>query len=581
MNQAGVDVAKNKPPKNKHKPAQPHGKPIVIVGCGFAGTSVLLHTLLRIAADDTLRTPVEIQILERKEEQKHAGLAYGKAPEYKKHNLNIGAKRVTPFAAGEKPEGFPSFVEYIQDLSQKNPDMSVCLTNPPRQLFGDYLQHLVSLAVDKAGSKAKVSYVMRRATGIEEKPDGTTVRMEDGETIEAQHVVLATGFQDALAPKFAKAAAHSPRFLETPYATHSNAFFDKVCADKNSNVLVIGTGLTAMDIAARLLHSGHEGKITMMSRRGLMHKPYGDTPVSEYIASRLRGEPRAEADLPFTKNPPRFLSEETTQGALKSMLKEFKQLTGQGYTSEEIITYWERFLPQMAARLPKQETAALLSQHDVLLTTARVGVTPETGHTVQKAIQSGRINVQSGTIQDVHEQNGQMHCTYRPTAEKNFLNRLLQSFNIAGTPPQKTAVHDYIFSGMGNSTSFDPARSEIKDPLWRDLLESGKATPHWTKSGVTITNGFALVDKHGQAATHISVIGVPVAGHMIVTAYKYPERPGSGGRIGPTALNVVGITGATLAFLDQNYTRITAPARIAPQVPANTFDTIKPRLFKP
>lgn len=570
-------MANSKYFKNKQKTPTAPTKPIVIVGCGFAGTSVLLHTLLRVAEDKTLKAPVEIQILERKEEQKHAGLAYGKAPEYKKHNLNIGAKRVTPFAAGQKPEGFPTFVEYIQDLSKKDPSLSVCLTNPPRQMFGDYLQHLVSLAVDKAGSKAKVSYVMRRATGVEEKPDGTTVTLEDGRTIEAQHVVLATGFQDALAPKFAKAAANCPRFLETPYAQHSNAFFDKVCADKNSNVLIIGTGLTAMDIAARLLHSGHEGKITMMSRRGLMHKPYEETPVSEYIAAKLRGEPRPEAELPFTKQPPKFTEEFTTKGALKAMMKEFDQLTSQGFTSEEIITYWERFLPEMAARLPKDETAALLSKHDVLLTTARVGVTPETGYAVKNAILSGRINVQSGTIHDVHENDGQMQCTYTPTEKPSLLSKLAYAFGIAQDPEKQTAVHDYIFSGMGNSTSLDPARTEIKDPLWRDLLDSGRATPHWTKSGVTVTNGFSLVDSDGKASKGISVIGVPVAGHIIVTAYKYPERPGAGGRIGPTALNVVGITGATLAFLDQNYDRITENARNAKQKPANKNSFKKPK----
>lgn len=570
-------MSRHKAFKNK-KDSQPVAqKPIVIVGCGFAGTSVLLHTLLRVAEDKTLKAPVNIQILERKEEQKHAGLAYGKAPEYKKHNLNIGAKRVTPFAAGQKPDGFPTFVEYIQDLSKKDPTMSVCLTNPPRQLFGDYLQHLVSLAVEKAGSKAKVSYVMRRATGVEEKPGSTTVTLEDGGKIDAQHVVLATGFQDALAPTFAKAAAGSTRFLETPYAQHSNAFFDKVCADKNSNVLIIGTGLTAMDIAARLLHSGHEGKITMISRRGLMHKPYCDTPVAEYVAGKLRGEPRPEAEMPFTKQPPKFIEEFTTAGALKAMQKEFKQLTSQGFTSEEIITYWERFLPEMAARLPKAETAALLSKHDVLLTTARVGVTPETGKLVENAILSGRITVQSGTIHDVREQNGQMHCAYSPSAKPTLLGKLAAAFGLAHGPVQKTAVHDYIFSGMGNSTSLDPTRTEIKDPLWRDLLDKGKATPHWTKSGVTVTNGFSLVDRDGKPSKGISVIGVPVAGHMIVTAYKYPERPGAGGRIGPTALNVVGITGATLAFLDQNYDRITENARHAAQKPANSFKKIKPK----
>lgn len=549
-------------PKSPKSSFSTASEPFVIVGCGFAGTSVLLHTLLRIADDASTTSPVDIRLVERKEEQKHAGLAYGKAPEYKKHNLNIGAKRVNPFPAGMQPAGFPTFVEYIQDLSKKNPDMSVCLTNPPRQLYGDYLQHLVGLAIEKAGSKARVSYVMAQATKVTEHKNHTTITLDGGEKIKCAHVVLATGFQDALAPKFAAAAANSPRFIETPYSKSANDFFAHVCKHKNSDVLIIGTGLTSMDIAARLIHSGHEGKITMMSRRALMHKPYEDTPVEEYMASRLRGEPRPESELPFTKTPPAFMQATTVAGLVKSIVKEFKQLTREGYTSEEVITYWERFVPQVAEKFPKQQLAQLFSKHDVLLTTNRVGVTPDIGRCVRQAMNSGRVQVVAASIQSIREVNGKMETIYTPSpAPENFIEKLASILNLKAQPATRVGTHDFVFSGMGNSVSFDPKKSVVRDPLWADLLENGKATPHWTKAGVAVTNGFSLVDAQGAASKGISVIGVPVAGHMTVTAYKYPERPGAGGRIGPTALNVAGITGATLAFLDQNYDRLMQPFR--------------------
>ncbi|MFN7113453.1 MAG: FAD/NAD(P)-binding protein [Alphaproteobacteria bacterium] len=571
-------------PKSDPK-AAPAQLPFVIVGCGFAGTSVLLHTLLRVADDPSITAPVDIRIVERREEQKHAGLAYGKAPDYKKHNLNIGAKRVNPFPAGAQPEGFPTFVDYIQDLSKKNPEMRVCLTNPPRQLYGDYLQHLVGLAVDKAGSKVRVSYVMAQATRVNEHKNHTTITLDGNETIKCAHVVLATGFQDALAPKFAAAAANSPRFIETPYSKSANDFFAHVCQHKNSDVLVIGTGLTSMDIAARLINSGHEGKITMMSRRALMHKPYEETPVEEYIATRLRGEPRPESELPFTKTPPAFMQAETVPAFVKAVIKEFKQLTRQGFTSEEVITYWERFVPQIAEKLPKDQLAKLFAQHDVLLTTSRVGVTPDIGRTVRQAMQSGRIKVVSASIQSIREVNGKMETLYNPSpSPENLITRIASVLNLKSAPAQRVGVHDFVFSGMGNSISYDPEKSVVRDPLWRDLLENGKAKPHWTKAGVTVTNGFSLVDTDGRAAKGISVIGVPVAGHMTVTAYKYPERPGAGGRIGPTALNVAGITGATLAFLDQNYDRLMQGFRRPAPKPANVkppLEAAKPKFFRP
>ncbi|MDE1152658.1 MAG: FAD/NAD(P)-binding protein [Micavibrio sp.] len=547
-------------------------KPIVIVGCGFAGSSVLMHTLLKIAADETLTKPVKIVMLERKPKQLHAGLAYGKEPEYRKNNLNIGSKRVNPFPAGKNPPGFPTFVQYIQELSDKNPEMKACLTNPPRQLFGDYVHHMVGLAIEKAGAKAQVETLYKNVTGLEETATGTKVSCSDGTKINASHVVLATGFQDALAPKFARGVASSPRFLETPYSAKANNFFDKVCDDKKATALIIGTGLTAMDTAVRLINSGFKGSITMMSRRALMHKPYEPTPVQEYVEKKLRGEPRPEGDMPFTKEQPKFMRARTVPGLVRSAISEFRELTKQGYTSEEIIGYWERFVPAMSQKFPKADLAGLLAANDVLITTARVGVTPDVGATIQKALESGQVKISSGTIHDVQQRGNKMMCAFTP-GDGTVTLSLKTQFN-AQAPRKQYAEHDYIFSAMGNSVTYDPKNTDILDPLWKGLMDSGKATPHWTKMGITVTNDFSLMDKAGAASANISVIGVPVAGHMMVSSYPYPEKPGAGGRLGPTAMNVAGITGATLAFLDQKYDKLTANFHKAPTAGARAMHGI-------
>lgn len=538
--------------------------PIVIVGCGFAGTSVMLHTLLRIASDDHLDGKVHIKLVERREEHKHAGLAYGRGPEYKNHNLNIGAKRVNPFPANAQPAGFPTFVQYIQQLATKDESMLQHLTNPSRQLYGDYLQHLIGKAIDKAGKRVRVSYVMERAVKVEDTPEGPKVKLESGDTLAARHVVLATGFQDALVPKFAGSVAKSAHFVENPYCQKANSFFAAACSNKDSDVLIIGTGLTAMDVAARLINSGHAGKITMISRRTLMHKPYEETSTAEYIDSRLKGEPRPENQLPFTAERPKFLAAQDIPSFMRSVVREYRQLTAQGYTSEEIISYWERFAPEVSRQLPKQQLAELVAKHDALITTSRVGVTPEIGRTVRQAITSGRIEVISGSIDSITEKDGKMNCTYTPHAHVNkLLSRLAAAFHLHVTPAKRTVESDFVFSGMGNSTSYDHRKTAVNDPLWRDLLESGQAMPHWTKSGVTVDRAFSLVGSDGAASKNISVIGVPIAGHMMVTEYAYPERSGSGGRLGPAAMNVVGITGATLALLDQKYEQFTAANRKA------------------
>lgn len=529
-------------------------KPIVIVGAGFAGSATLIHTLLRIADDDKITKPVEIVMLERKPEQLHGGLAYGKAPAYADHNLNIGAKRVNPFAAGKIPAGFPTFMEYLQARESERPELEMPC-NPPRQMFGDYIQHLVGLAVEKAGSKAHVETHFKDAIDIRETAKGARILLSDGSHMDASHVVLATGFQEALAPKFARAAEKSGHFLAAPYSTDANRFFGNVLNKPKSDVLIIGTGLTAMDVAGRLLKSGFKGKITMMSRRALMHKPYAPTPVSEYKEKRLRGEPRPEAELPFTKEPPKFLRARTAKGLGAAVLREFSELSGQGFTSEEILNYWERFVPAVAKKIPHADLAGLLAANDVLITTARVGVTPDIGQTIGQAVESGQLTISSGSIHDVQQRGNKMVCQYTP-GDGSVSITLGTVFNAQAQRKQE-AVHDFVISAMGNTVSYDPRTTEIRHPLWKNLIENGKARPHWTKVGVAVTDNFSMVGRHGRISDHVSVIGVPVAGHMMVTSYPYAEKPGSGGRLGPPAMNVPGITGAVLAFLSTEYPKLT------------------------
>lgn len=531
-------------------------QPIAIVGAGFTGSALLIHTLLKIAEDDTLKQPVKITMFERKPEQLFAGLAYGKAPEYRNHNLNIGSKRVNPFPAGKIPPGFPTFVQYINTLAETKPEMKECLTNPPRQLYGDYISHLVHLAIEKAGDKAKVETHFSDVVDIDETPRGARLYHANGTHTDAAKVILSTGFQEAIAPKFARAAEKSGSFLAAPYSMEANGFFKKVVEADKPNVLIIGTGLTAMDCAMRLLKTpGFDGHITMMSRRALMHNPYEPTPVQEYVEKKLRGEPRPESELPFTKQPPAFMRAKTAKGLMSAVVREFASLTAQGFSSEEIVNYWERFVPAVAKKLPHADLAGLLAANDVLITTSRVGVTPDIGHGIKKAVESGRISISSGTIHDVQEIGGQMVCQYTPGDGKVNIS-LGTQFN-AQAPRREQAVHDFVVSAMGNSVSYDPQTSEIRHPLWNKLMKSGKASPHWTRMGVAVTEDFSMISADGEVSPNISVIGVPVAGHMMVTAYPYPEKPGAGGRLGPTAMNVGGITGAIMSFLGSEYESLT------------------------
>lgn len=541
---------------------QDNTKPIVIVGGGFAGTTLLTHTLLRIAVDPAITKPVKILMVERHEEQMHGGVAYSKGADYKKHNLNAGAMSMDMFPGNEPPPGFPSFVQYILQKAESDPSQLDHLINPSRQLVSQYITDMLDIAKEKAGSKADVEIALRKATKIEQLPEGgTRVEFGDGSSVDSCHTILATGFQEAAAPRFAKNVANHPRFMDQPYASKANPFYDTVCKESDAKTLIIGTGLTAMDIAARMINSGYTGEITMMSRRGLMHKTYEDTPPEEYLANQaMRGEARSVDSLDISKSRPKFLEAETTAELVRGIVSEFNDLRSQGYTSPEILIYWERFVPDVCAKFPHKDLAALFADHEALITSSRVGVTPNTGLTVREGIQNGQIKVAMGAIKDISAgEDGRLQATYNPA--DGDVSMVRTQFNAAENRAQ-TASYDYVFSAMGNTSNYAVPPEQIADPLWRNLLEEGKAKPHWTKSGIQVSRDFSLVDDQGVASACISVIGVPVAGHMMTTAYAYPHAPHiSGGKLGPNALGAMTISSEVKMLLDAKYSAMTIDYR--------------------
>ena len=57
---------------------------------------------------------------------------------------------------------------------------------------------------------------------------------------------------------------------------------------------------------------------------------------------------------------------------------------------------------------------------------------------------------------------------------------------------------------------------------------------------------------------------MPVAGHMTVTSYPYPDKPGiAGGKLGAAALSATIIANEAMFFLDARYDDLVKPYRDA------------------
>jgi uncharacterized NAD(P)/FAD-binding protein YdhS len=241
-------------------------KTIAIIGGGVSGTLTAFHLAQqRVQAEIVLIDPQPAPGL---------GLAYSTPSE--RHLLNVPAGKIS--ALPDQPRHFVEWLRANYDASMTEVDFA------PRAVFGRYIQSLLS---------ATPAVKHRRTTAVDAEIFGRQVRLHlaDGTTLLADAVVLATGnFDPAPMRGVAEEAIHRGVYC------HS-AWKDTTYADlaKDAPVVLIGSGLTAVDVLLRLRELGHSGQVTTVSRHAFFpHRHARYEPLSTDL---VPGRPPASARL--------------------------------------------------------------------------------------------------------------------------------------------------------------------------------------------------------------------------------------------------------------------------------------------
>jgi uncharacterized NAD(P)/FAD-binding protein YdhS len=251
-------------------------KSVVIVGGGFSGA---LFGLKLHRARPTWR----IAIVEPKK-RIGRGIAYGACgPE---HLLNVPVSRME---IGLVP-GFAEWLtprksEIADALAESGGDLDAAYV--PRRLFGDYIEERVG---EVLVSKTRTGLTSIRGEAVRLLDGARGVLLTDGREIVADIVVLAMGNLPPRPPGGPDRWLYDTGFfIPDPWARDA---FDGVEVDEP--VLLIGAGLTTVDIALKLWRGGHKGKILAVSRRGLrplQHETGGAW--REFLHGRIPATPLA------------------------------------------------------------------------------------------------------------------------------------------------------------------------------------------------------------------------------------------------------------------------------------------------
>jgi uncharacterized NAD(P)/FAD-binding protein YdhS len=240
-------------------------KHIVVIGGGFSGTALTVQ-LLREE-----RGPLEVTIIESRNALGQ-GLAYSTGEECHLLNTsNISSSVMEDDAA------------HFQRWLWRSGRAAAAAEFSARRDYSRYLQHtLDDAAVQASAWGSRLSARLgRRATEIDGRHGNFRVRLEDGEVIDCTDVVIATGYSAPADPLAGMLPFDSPRYLRNPWQHVSAAEIPRT-----DSVLLIGTGLTMVDVALSLHRRGHLGVLHAISRRGLLPRGHSANPASLPIELR-------------------------------------------------------------------------------------------------------------------------------------------------------------------------------------------------------------------------------------------------------------------------------------------------------
>jgi uncharacterized NAD(P)/FAD-binding protein YdhS/quercetin dioxygenase-like cupin family protein len=237
------------PPLPADVPVVQAGRSVVIIGGGWTGLSLATRLLEQGGPD------LRLTLIERGPELGR-GVAFGTFdPE---HILNVPASDMSM-----DPRNPKDFLDYLEEHGQGVPPERFV----SRRVYGDYVRARFVQQVEQRSGRVRILH----GEAIDVLPEGSgwKVQLGDGHSLQAEHVVLATGVGPVRLPRALEPLRGHPGLIEDVWAPGA---VQSIPGDHR--VLVVGTGLTALDLIASLRRQGHRGSVIARSRHGWWPKSH-------------------------------------------------------------------------------------------------------------------------------------------------------------------------------------------------------------------------------------------------------------------------------------------------------------------
>jgi uncharacterized NAD(P)/FAD-binding protein YdhS len=426
-------------------------KRITIIGGGASGTLLALN-LLKYKGDSRL----EVNLVEKRP-QIGRGVAF--STEQDVHLLNVPAGKMGAWA-----DDVEHFHRWLGENSLDYSSTSFV----PRRIFGEYLRGILEKANESKNPNVSLNIFDDEAVNIHIDEQKVEVHLASGDILYSEKVALAFGNFLPPHPSVAdQAFVSSPKYFQDPW---SPEVFMGI--GKDDAVLIVGTGLSMVDVTMQLYRCGHRGLINAISTRGLLpavHK-LGFTYPSFY--DEIKDKKRVT-------------------DVLKSVRAHVKLADGDGSDWRAVINSLRPVTQELWLGLPLPEKKYFMQHLSRYWNVARHRMPPEAAQVIDELRGTGQLQILKGRLQNI-------------TWEESI------GFDVRySTLGLEQYVHaDLVVNCIGSESRFD----ELDAPLVKNLLAGRLIKSDDLRFGLDATRDGQLKSANGEPSDLLYTLGTALKG---------------------------------------------------------------------
>ncbi|KAA9333697.1 FAD/NAD(P)-binding protein [Adhaeribacter soli] len=437
-------------------------KCVTIIGGGFSGTLTAVQLLRQTPF------PISVKIVNTGYPLSK-GVAY--SAESNLHLLNVRSGRMSAFP--HQPKHFVHWLENQPDVQQYcQPGECLADAFMPRKVYGRYIAYVLDCARDNMPAGCRLQFIEDEALEVTPQAKGKyQVTLKSGEPFLTEKVVFALG---NFAPS--PIAGLDPEVVESSFY-FGNPWKPEALTNlkQNETVMLIGTGLTMVDVVLSLLEQKFAGRIIAFSPKGYLPMEHRHTKPYPDFRKELQPPYKLARIYPEVK-------------------RHIRQAISQGSSCEALIDSLRPLTQEIWQELSLEDKQTFLRHLSSLWSVFRHRLSPQVAARIQEARQSGQLEIRAARLQ---------HAAVQPEGLTVKLKERGQLQN------ENVVVHRLI-----NCTGPQCNYEKIETPLVQQLLQTRLLQPDELHLGLLAGPEGKLIQKNGKPSNALFTIGPALRGAL-------------------------------------------------------------------